>query len=272
LAESQFAIHNKKLQKEKVKRWAVAGNAAAIVFLVRHGNPRIDEPLSVAMKRCSESKAWRETRRLFRETLRADGDFLPVTKDSVIFLGQEVRHAVIASFPGSNEKQKLSAAFAAAPPWLIWHTFADYTAAMLELPIPDLTRVSRFIRSKKNWVNWWAVPTDAFEHTPWPHGRDNEPMAKIRWPLPTDESSRSQDDQTPRERNRQRKLFGQFEKTDFESWPYLEPAELMRLPEKERRAVARAARSQRERDLANRRPRRLTNAVDVHSIGAPHRY
>jgi hypothetical protein len=44
-------------------------------------------------------------------------------------MGSPLRHAVISSFPGADEKEKLDAVFASAPPWLIWFTFGDYTAA-----------------------------------------------------------------------------------------------------------------------------------------------
>ena len=35
-------------------------NAAILAFLIRYGNPIIDEPLSCACQRCSESSVWRE--------------------------------------------------------------------------------------------------------------------------------------------------------------------------------------------------------------------
>jgi hypothetical protein len=37
-------------------------------------------------------------------------------------MGDPLRHFVIASFPGADEKQKLNTAFAAAPPLLPWFT------------------------------------------------------------------------------------------------------------------------------------------------------
>jgi len=40
------------------------------------------------------------------------------------------------------EKEKLEQVFASAPPWLIWFTFADYTAELLGLSLPDLSSVA----------------------------------------------------------------------------------------------------------------------------------
>ena len=44
-----------------------------------------------------------------------------------------LRHVIIATYSGADEKQKLEATFALAPPWLLWFTFADYTTELLNL-------------------------------------------------------------------------------------------------------------------------------------------
>ena len=102
-----------------------------------------------------------------------------------------IRHAVISILPGRDEKAKLNAAFASAPPWLIWSTFGDYTAALLGLTLPNLSSVSGFARSKANFNHWWGVPESAFENLPWPYGPESEPLAHVdlsllrptmRWP------------------------------------------------------------------------------------------
>ena len=87
----------------------------------------------------------------------------PYDRDGVSLLGQFVRHAVISNFPGADEKQKLNAVFSSAPPWLIWFTFADYTAKLLKLKLPDLSDVRVFERSKENFDCWWGLPSGAFE-------------------------------------------------------------------------------------------------------------
>ena len=75
----------------------------------------------------------------------------PYNRDGIFSLGPFVRHAVISNFPGADEKQKLNAVFSSAPPWLIWFTFADYTAKLLGLKLPDLSDVRVFERSKANF-------------------------------------------------------------------------------------------------------------------------
>ena len=98
--------------------------------------------------------------------------------DRVFTLGFPVRHAVIKALSGADEKEKLSTAFGSTPPWLIWFTFADYTAALLNLTLPDLSSVTGFARSKENFPGWHGLPSGAFEPGPWRNGRDNEPLAR----------------------------------------------------------------------------------------------
>jgi hypothetical protein len=58
-------------------------------------------------------------------------------------MGAHLRHFVISSFPGADEKEKLDRVFSAAPPWLLWFTFADYTAALLDLTLPISVRSNK---------------------------------------------------------------------------------------------------------------------------------
>jgi hypothetical protein len=46
--ECQYTLHG------------TAAHAAVLAFLIRYGNPQIDEPLSCATERCAESAAWKE--------------------------------------------------------------------------------------------------------------------------------------------------------------------------------------------------------------------
>jgi hypothetical protein len=114
-------------RKSRIKReWpltlrGVAAHAAVLAFLVRYGNPRIEEPLSCAIERCAESAAWKECCDEFNltsEVIRERNSFRVVTRDAVATIGDPLRHVIISSFPGPDEKQKLDRAFAAAPPWL----------------------------------------------------------------------------------------------------------------------------------------------------------
>jgi hypothetical protein len=109
-----------------------AAHAAVLAFLIRYGNPQIDESLERATQRCAEAAAWKECCDAFPEELHTGPDgFKAHDRDSVFIIGETLRHFVISSFPGSDEKQKLDRVFAAVPPSLLWFTFADYTAALL---------------------------------------------------------------------------------------------------------------------------------------------
>jgi hypothetical protein len=142
--------------------WRAANHAAVLAFLVRYGELRIDEPLSHACERCSESPAWKD----WGQEFQLLPEFKPHSMDSVNIIGARLRHFVISEYCGANEKQKLETAFASAPPWLLWFTFSDYPAKLLNLTIPDLSEVSGFMRSKANFDIWSGLPMGAFERKP----------------------------------------------------------------------------------------------------------
>ena len=159
--------------------WGAAHHAAVLAFLVRYGEPQIDEPLSRACERCAASTAWNQCCQEFKWWLQqysGENGFRPHSRDAVNIMGQPLRHFVIASFPGADEKQKLNTVFTAAPPWLLWFTFADYTAKLLGLTLLDLSNVSCFTRSKIDV--WWGLPTGAFDRELWPPSSDEEPLAR----------------------------------------------------------------------------------------------
>ena len=137
-------------------------------------------------------------------------------------MGEPLRHFVISSIPGSDEKQKLDRVFAAAPPWLVWFTFADYTAALLGLRLPDLSDVSQFVRSKQNFDLWWGLPRGAFEKTPWPYGMECEPLARTDLDLLRPALERPVKTMTHRESRRDRAASMKSER--LQPWPALAPA------------------------------------------------
>ena len=221
----------------------VAGHAAILAFLIRYGKPKIDEPLSCAWQRCSESSAWKECCDRFASVIpRAPGDteypFEPDSHDKAIVYGMPLRHLIIASFPGVGEKDKLDAVFASAPPWLIWFTFADYTAKLPGLRLPNLSGVAGFARSKANFDLWYGLPSGAFERRPWPNGPDNEPLArtdlKLLRPdlkLVRPDLQRPDSQMTPRERRRARAAYRKPHPFDGPGdWPMLLPSEFLQLP------------------------------------------
>jgi hypothetical protein len=235
LAQPYIKRRRQTEKKSLLSRGEAARHAAILAFLIRHGNPTIDEPLSCAWQRCSESSAWKECCDRFPSIiLRPPGDteyrFEPDSRGSAVSYGMSLRHVVIASFPGADEKEQLDAVFASAPPWLIWFTFGDYTAELLGLTLPDLSGVAGFARSKANFDLWCGLPSGAFERCPWPDGPDNEPLARTDLKLLRPEMERPDDQMTPRERRRARATYMKshpIERTD--DWPPLLPAEFLEM-------------------------------------------
>jgi hypothetical protein len=168
----------------------MVGHATILAFLIRYGRPQIGEPLSDAFCRFAASKAWKACCDRFPESKRAgsmrrviegDGDevlFEPYDGHTVFSVGRYLRHVLISTFLGKDEKDKLNRVFRSAPPWLIWFTFADYTAALLELDLPDLSSVVGFERSLVGFHHWWGYPSTAFELRPWPHGPFGQTLAR----------------------------------------------------------------------------------------------
>jgi hypothetical protein len=237
LAQPYIKRRQQTEEKWQQTRQGAAAHAAVLAFLIRYGNPAIDEPLSCAWQRCSESSAWKECcDRFSSATVRPPAPwntkdpFKPDDRDSTALYGMRLRHVVIASFPRADEKEKLDAVFASAPPWLIWFTFGDYTAELLGLTLPNLSRVAGFARSKANFDLWYGLPSGAFERRPWPDGPDNEPLARTDLTLLRPEMERPDDQMTPRERRRARATYMKshpIKRTD--DWPRLLPSEFLEM-------------------------------------------
>jgi hypothetical protein len=145
--------------------------------------------------------------------------------------GQFFRHELIARFSGATEKDKLQEVFASAPPWLIWFTFADYTAAVLGLSLPDLSSVAGFARSKADFDNWYGLPQGAFARRPWPDGPDHEPLARTDLNLLRPATPWPDSEMTRREQKRARATYMKSHSTQrVDNWPCLLPLELLTMP------------------------------------------
>jgi hypothetical protein len=215
---------------QKVREGAAA-HAAILAFLIRYGSPKIGEPLSNAWQRLRDSDAWKDCWDRFPVTL-CDWDTQitvePYSRGYVSLLGQFVRHAVISNFPGADEKQKLNAVFSSAPPWLIWFTFADYTAKLLKLKLPDLSDVRVFERSKENFDCWWGLPSGAFERRSWSYGPDAEPLSRTDLTLLGPPRSSGATYKTSREIRRRRAAHMKSPPTNQkDDWPDLIAVEIL---------------------------------------------
>jgi hypothetical protein len=177
LAQPHIERVNNARQKSLYIHLGAVSHAAVLSFIIRYGQPTISERLSDSWGRVTTSAAWKQTYTRFQRPLRRLGnEFKPNDGLRVLLYGDPLRHTIIRSFPGATEKEKLDRIFAAAPPWLIWFTFADYTAKLLDLTVQDLSDVRRFARS--NLPHWCGFPDGAFERQPWPNGPENEPLAR----------------------------------------------------------------------------------------------
>jgi hypothetical protein len=122
--------------------------------LTLYGNPKEDEPLSEAWQRCME--------RFPNQRLKECKGLL-INGTYALYAAGIVRERVIAELPGSTEKEKFQNLFSSAPPWLIWFTFGDLTAAFLDLTPPDLSSVTHFERSTSMFEKWPDLPDGKFE-------------------------------------------------------------------------------------------------------------
>jgi hypothetical protein len=154
--------------------------------------------------------------------------------DRVNIIGPAPRHLIISTYSGADEKQKLEAAFALAPPWLLWFTFADYTAKLLDLRIPDLSTVTRFLRSEANFHIWWGLPTGAFERMLSPRGHEQEPLARTDLNLLRPTRNNSVQRMTRREQMRERVAFEKSNRDECQRhWPDLLPLKVLKLSRSE---------------------------------------
>ena len=190
-------------QKWRLIPQHAASHAAILAFVIRHGDPKIGEPLSCAWERFINGPVWNECCNKWEamqlehlgDEWKEHGDETspgnrlasisrshqvasPYGRDGVWIIGSYLRHELIASFSGATEKKKLEGVFASAPPWLIWFTFADYTAEVLGLSLPNLSSIASFARSKADFDNWCGLPSGAFVRRGWPDGPDSEPLAR----------------------------------------------------------------------------------------------
>ena len=209
-------------------RVGAVGHAASLAFLIRYGDPRVGEPLSCAWQRFMDTDVWKQYRDKWNELkigrLRDDWKgydrILPFDRDGVFILSMELRHELLERFSGSNEKEKLEKVFESAPPWLVWFAFGDFTAKLLGLPMPDLSTVMHFARSKKDFANWYGLPRGAFESRPWPNGPDNEALSCTNLDLLRPAKENQNHQMTRRESRRAKAAVkGLAESTD--EWPFM---------------------------------------------------
>jgi hypothetical protein len=196
--------------------------------LLRYGEPQIGEPLEEACQRVTKSDAWKEYQAIIPGLMTSIGyedRFAPWGRGSVVEIGEVLRHLFVSRLPGRSEKEKINAILQSAPPWIIWFTFADYTAAVLDLEIPDLSSVRRFARFRTVFDIWWALPSGAFERLPWSEIEGCEiELADLDLGLLRPEPGR---DRLLTKRERKRQIAASLHWPD--EWPAMYPLDWLRL-------------------------------------------
>jgi hypothetical protein len=154
-ADSQF--------EESVRNYAFI-HSANLSALILYGDPKIDEPLSFAWRRCLESAEWQKRREKYggwdeygRDSCGDPFDF------GATRIAEYFRKYFLPDFAGGDEVEKFSLIFKKAPLWLLWFTYGDVNARILGIKLPDLSTVNRFIRDPRNFING-ELPPGPFEY------------------------------------------------------------------------------------------------------------
>ena len=240
----------------QMTRVGAVGHAASLAFLIRYGDPRIGEPLSCAWQRFMDTEVWKQhcdkwneleigrlgdERKEYGESTPKDNRLassadraLPFSRDGAFVLSMELRHELLERFSGSNEKEKLEKVFESAPPWLVWFAFGDFTAKLLGLPMPDLSTVMHFARSKKDFANWYGLPRGAFESRPWPNGPENEQLAYTNLDLLHPAREENPNHQMTRREFRRAEAAAKDLSKRSDEWPILYSVDYLTMPFRDR--------------------------------------
>jgi hypothetical protein len=166
--EKEASRYSKLLEQNQARfyeqyRQESVQHAACLAVLIAHGNPQIDEPLSLAWQRFCE-----------KFPVPFFSRFPPFEHFGARHCSRELREHVIPDLAGANEQEKLSSVFATAPAWLIWFTRAHHTAAVLRLKLPDLSSVTMFSHQTRSSL-WPALPSGKFQMRPLSDDPNNRP-------------------------------------------------------------------------------------------------
>jgi hypothetical protein len=175
---------------------------ANLSALILYGEPKMDEPLSLAWKRCLQSHEWgsrREKHGGWDEYGRDDcGD--PFVDYGAMRIAEYFRNYFIPDLPGEDEIEKFSKIFEMAPPWLLWFTYGDISARTLGIKLPDLSGVNRFVRGEYTLCE---LPEGPFECHLLPDGISDQFAVSSHRKRLEDELK----DMTPRERKRTIRIY-----------------------------------------------------------------
>jgi hypothetical protein len=196
---------------ELVREFALI-HTANLSALILYGDPKIDEPLLFAWKRCLESAEWQRRREKYGGWDEYGRD---TCGDPFVDLGAEriakyFRKYFLPDVPGSDEVEKFGLIFENAPPWLLWFTYGDVNAQILGIKLPDLSAVNRYIRDPRNFGND-QLPPGPFECRLRADGREDEVVIWTKYFLMRKNQKNAPNDVTPRERKRLHRIREKYE-------------------------------------------------------------
>jgi hypothetical protein len=195
--------------EEFVRNYAFK-HSANLSALILYGDPKIDEPLSFAWRRCLESAEWQKRREKYGgwDEYGADrGD--PFESFSATQIAKYFRKYFLPDLAGRDETEKFSLIFKKAPPWLLWFTYGDVNARILGIKLPDLSTVNRFIRDPRNFIND-KLPPGPFECRLRAHGSEDQLAIDIKDWMNKKKQKTEENDVTSRERKRIRRIREKF--------------------------------------------------------------
>jgi hypothetical protein len=196
--------------EEMVRDYAFT-HTANLSALILYGDPKIEEPLSFAWKRCLESAEWQKRREKYGgwdEYGRDTRD--PFETFSATQIAKYFRKYFLPDLAGRDELEKFRLIFKKAPPWLLWFTYGDVNARILGIKLPDLSAVNRYIRDPRNFGND-HLPPGPFECRLRADGSEDEVVIWTKYFLMRKNQKNEANDVTPRERKRLRRIHEKYE-------------------------------------------------------------
>lgn len=205
LAEAKLSPKTKEnvaSQLEESVRNHAATRIANLSALILYGDPKIDEPLSFAWERCLESAEWQKRREKYGGWDEYGGDTCgdPFVGYGATRIAKYFRKYFLPDLPGADEVEKFGLIFKRAAPWLLWFTYADASAQMLGIKLPDLSTVNRFVRDPQKFVTD-ELPPGPFECRLRIDGIDDQIAIIKDWMINQKEKHEATGG-TPRERKR----------------------------------------------------------------------
>jgi hypothetical protein len=197
-------------RSEELARKYAFIHTANLSALILYGDPKIDEPLSIAWRRCLESAEWQKRREKYGgwdEYGRDTRD--PFESFSATQIAKYFRKYFLPDLAGRDEVEKFGLVFDKAPPWLLWFTYADVNARILGIKLPDLSTVNRFIRDLRNLMNDY-LPPGPFECRLRAHGSEDELAIWINDWIIQKKYKNEANGMTPRERKRIRRIHEKY--------------------------------------------------------------